>query len=120
MSSITFGTTAVLPARPATRLRLTVRGRRVLLAIAALPLAVGLVFAAVGGGSAIASGQETGTVDFETMMVLPGDSLWSIAQDIAPGTDPRTVIDEITQLNALPDGALMVGQELAIPAQYAN
>ena len=120
MSTITFSTAAVLPARPATRIRLTVRGRRVLLALAALPLAGGIAFAAIGGGSAIASGYDASavTTTFSTVTVLPGDTLWSIASEIAPAADPREVIGEITRLNMLQSGEIQIGQEIAIPAQY--
>ena len=121
MSTITFSSTAVLPARPATRLRLTARGRRVLLAAAALPLAVGIGVAALSGGSALASGESpSATASFETVTVMPGDTLWSIATSIAPQADPREVIGDITRLNMLEGGALQIGDELAIPAQYSR
>lgn len=122
MSTITFGTAAARPVRPATRLRLTVRGRRVMLALAALPLAGGLAFAAISGGSAIASGDETAatTASFTTVTVLPGDTLWSIASEVAPAADPREVIGEITRLNALPSGEIQIGQQISIPAQYED
>lgn len=120
MSSITFGT-AVVPSAPATRLRLTVRGRRVLLALAALPLAIGIGFAALSGGSAVASGEAgASAASFETVTVMPGDTLWSIAGEVAPDADPREVIGEISRLNLLRGEALQVGQEIAIPSQYAD
>src|SRR5690349_15862049 len=112
MSTITFGNAAVLPARPATKLRLTVRGRRVVLALAAVPLAAGIAFAALSGGSAMASGEQVATASFATVTVMPGDTLWSIAEGIAPGADPREVIGDITRLNLLRGGALQIGQEL--------
>ena len=120
MSTITFSSAAVLPARPATRLRLTARGRSALLALAAVPLAIGIAFAAISSGSAVASGEDVATATFETVTVMPGDTLWSIAEGIAPESDPRDVIGEITRLNMLQGGALQIGQELAIPAQYEN
>jgi Tfp pilus assembly protein FimV len=122
MSSISFSTATVIPApvRPATRLRLTARGRRVLLAAASVPLAIGIAFAAISGGSAIASGSETPVAAVETITVMPGDTLWSIASAIAPEADPRDVIGDISRMNLLRGGQLQIGQELAIPAQYAN
>src|SRR5690242_15410804 len=73
---------------PATRLRLTVRGRRVLAAAAALPAVIALAFAIVGGGAALAS-RDTGAPagSFTTVVVSSGDSLWSIAEEIAPAAD---------------------------------
>ncbi len=120
MSTITFGNAAIIPARPATRLRLTARGRRVVLAVASVPLAIGIAFAALSGGSAVASGEEVATASFETVTVMPGDTLWTIAESIAPGADPRDVIGDITRLNLLQGGALQIGQELAIPAEYSE
>ncbi|MFB7251751.1 LysM peptidoglycan-binding domain-containing protein [Microbacterium sp. NPDC056234] len=119
MSSITVTAPSVRPSAAATRLRLTTRGRRVLLALAALPLAIGLAFAALSGGSAYAGGEEVST-SFETVTVVPGDTLWSIAEDIAPDADPREVIQALQQLNLLDGGMLMIGEELAIPAAYAG
>ncbi|QNA93049.1 MULTISPECIES: LysM peptidoglycan-binding domain-containing protein [unclassified Microbacterium] len=122
MSSISFSTAAVIPAqaRPATRLRLTARGRGVLLALASLPLAAGIAFAALSGGSAAASGADTAVAAVETVTVMPGDTLWSIATAVAPNSDPRDVIGEISRMNLLRSGGLQVGQELAIPAEYTN
>jgi len=50
--------------------------------------------------------------------VHPGDSLWTIAQDVAPDSDPRDVIDDIVRLNALPSSVVDAGQSLAIPTAY--
>jgi hypothetical protein len=44
--------------------------------------------------------------------VLHGDTLWSIARQIAPDVDPRRVIDQIRQQNHLPSSGLIAGQEL--------
>ncbi|MFJ6534443.1 LysM peptidoglycan-binding domain-containing protein [Microbacterium sp. NPDC091662] len=122
MSSISLSTAAVIPAstRPSTRLRLTTRGRAVLLAFASVPLAIGIAFAALSGGSAIASGADSAAVSVETVTVMPGDTLWSIATSVAPDADPRDVIGEISRMNLLRGGELQIGQTLAIPAQYVN
>ncbi|HWS50423.1 MAG TPA: LysM peptidoglycan-binding domain-containing protein [Microbacterium sp.] len=123
MSTITFSTAAVVPAGSSTRLRLTVRGRRVLAALVSLPLAAGITFAAISGGSAIAAGGDapgSETASFETVTVMPGDTLWSIAVDVAPEADPREVIGEISRLNLLQDGVVQAGQELAIPAAFTG
>lgn len=120
MSTINITAPAVLPVRTATRLRLTIRGRRVLVALAALPLAAGIGFAAISGGSAIASAESAAAVDFDTVTVMPGDTLWSIAESLEEDVDPRTVISDIQRLNVLGSGSLQIGQQLAIPAQYSN
>lgn len=103
---------------PGTRLRLTVRGRRVLATLAALPAIIALSIAAVSGGAALASrdsGAPAGT--FTTVTVGVGDSLWSIAQEVAPAADPRDVVDAIVRLNALPGATVTAGQRLSVPIE---
>lgn len=105
----------------ATRLRITERGRRVLAALVALPIVVAVVIAVLSGGTALASLDEGGApVTFETINVMPGDTLWSLAGEIAPAADPRDVIDAIVSLNALPSSAIVPGQTLSIPAEYTK
>jgi hypothetical protein len=104
--------------RPAvrTRLRLTRRGRVVLTALAALPLVVGILVGSLASGGALA-GIDDGSrpVAFETVVVGAGDSLWGIAEQIAPSEDPREVILEIMRLNGLADAVVQPGQRLALP-----
>jgi Tfp pilus assembly protein FimV len=49
-----------------------------------------------------------------TYVVVSGDTLWSIAQRVAPGQDPRPVVDGMIEANGLHSG-LQAGQELLIP-----
>jgi len=49
-----------------------------------------------------------------TYVVEPGDTLWSIARRVAPGRDPRPVVDGLIEVNDL-RGGLQAGQELSIP-----
>lgn len=103
-----------------TRLRLTVRGRRVLAALAALPAVVAIGVAVISGGSALASRDDGAPAEaFTTITVSSGDSLWSIAEAVAPQADPRDVVDAIVRLNALDDVTVRAGHSLAIPAEYA-
>ena len=104
----------------ATRLRLTVRGRRVLAALAAAPAVIALSLAILSGGGALASGETSAPAGtFEQVTVMPGDTLWSIAEEVAPHEDPRDVVDAIMRLNALPSGSLTAGQSLAVPLEYS-
>jgi len=112
--------TALTVRGSSTRLRLTVRGRRVLAALAALPAVVAVSIAIIGGGSALASRDAGAPADsFPTITVSSGESLWSIAESIAPHDDPRDVVDAIVRLNALESVLVQAGQSLAIPAEYA-
>ena len=47
-------------------------------------------------------------------VVEPGDTLWSIARRVAPGRDPRPVVDALVESNDL-HGGLQAGQELSVP-----
>ncbi|WP_179559605.1 LysM peptidoglycan-binding domain-containing protein [Microbacterium sp. AK009] len=105
----------------ATRLRLTARGRRVLAFLAALPAVVALSVAMISGGSALATRADGATVgSFDTVTVQAGDSLWAIAERVAPAADPRDVVAAFSRLNGLDAGLVSAGQELAIPAEYAD
>lgn len=109
-----------IPATGRTRLRLTARGRRALAVVASLPAVVALSVAVVSGGGAIASsGHGAPAGSFATVTVMPGESLWSIAEQVAPAADPRDVVDAIMRLNALSSAALEAGQTVAIPTQYS-
>ncbi|MDY0909260.1 LysM peptidoglycan-binding domain-containing protein [Microbacterium sp. CFBP9034] len=105
---------------PSTRLRMTVRGRRVLASLAALPAVIAVGIAVISGGSALASRDAGAPADsFTTITVSSGESLWSIAESVAPHDDPRDVVDAIVRLNALDSVTVQAGQSLSIPAQYS-
>ncbi len=47
--------------------------------------------------------------------VVPGDTLWSLAERSAMGGDPREALDRIAQLNSLESSALQVGDTVLLP-----
>lgn len=102
----------------APRLRITARGRRALAVLVAAPVlalgALGVLQAATA-----TAGQEAVAVSYETVVVQPGETLWSIAAAVAPDVDPREVIADIQQLNGV-GGAIQPGQQLTIPAEYTR
>ena len=108
--------TAISISAPAPRLRITKRGRNLLLTIAAAPLAVAAFWFALNGGGATAT--LDGTAEFSTVTVQSGDTLWHIAETIAPAADPRDVIVELMQFNGLTSADVPAGFELAIPPKY--
>jgi hypothetical protein len=99
----------------ASRLRLTRRGRIVVTAMVAL-LAAGLSLAIAGAAQATghSASQRTGP-SLAQVVVRPGQTLWSVAENADPNSDPRQVIQQIAQLNALTSGTLMAGQRLWVP-----
>ena len=105
---------------PVTRLKITARGRKVLAAVIALPIILALgFFAMLGGGTAVATGTTSGA-EFDYLTVKAGQSLWGIAETLAPEADPRDVIAEIMSLNQLSESSVQPGQRIAVPAGIAD
>lgn len=102
--------------RPAPgHLRLTRRGRLVT-AAATLLIAV---LTLVGVVSRVGSLRESAPVPASApaqVVVAPGETLWSIAERVAPDRDPRTVVAGIQRLNDLPTAAVRAGQTLRLRA----
>ena len=109
------------PERPAPLppLRLTRRGRIVLIGIPLVLLAA-LLLSLAGFFNAPAkasdSAAELQTTSAVTVTVQPGQSLWGIAAAVAPDRDARDVVADIVQLNNLSAGAVFPGQQLFVPA----
>jgi len=104
---------------PATHLRLTRRGRAVFTTLAAVPLVLGAIGIALNGGMAAAEGTAgIGAAAFDYVTIEAGQSLWQLAEAIAPSEDPRDVIADIVNLNQLASEAVQPGQRLALPADY--
>jgi len=104
---------------PAPRLRLTARGRLVFGALAAIPIAILLTVAGINASDAAATHTATSN-DFTYVSVAPGQSLWQIATEIAPQSDPDEVVADILSLNQLASADVQPGQELAIPTEYSR
>jgi len=105
------------PAVARVRLRITRRGRGVLAVLGALPIVAGAFVFGLNGGGAVASG-ESSDVRFQYVTVRAGESLWSLAEDIAPDSDPRDVVSDLLSLNQLASAGLEPGQQLAVPSEY--
>jgi LysM repeat protein len=78
--------------------------RWALVLVAALAVMLALSRVAQGGEAAA------------TVVVQPGDTLWTIAAERYPGDDTRTRIDEIERLNNLSSPVIVVGETLRLPA----
>lgn len=92
-------------------LRLTRRGRLVILAML---LVVGAVvsLAITSSGAASSTAQ---AIPVQYVTVAPGDTLWSIAGEVAPDADRRDTVAQIIERNALPGSSVEAGQRLAVP-----
>lgn len=94
------------------RVRVTRRGRLVLVLVAAAALLFAISFGRTGSQAATATG--TGP-SLQQATVQPGETLWVVAQRIAPDNDPREVIAQIRRINHLQSSTLRAGQQLLLP-----
>lgn len=97
-------------------IRLTVRGRVVVVLLALACVAVALV--ALVGAPATAStpaslGAHSAVAD--RVVVQPGQTLWQLAQDAVPGADPRATIQRIKEMNGLSSSDIEAGRVLLVP-----
>jgi hypothetical protein len=103
---VTMAAMSMVPHPP---IRLTRRGRLVALLVLVL-LAAGVVaLVAAPGQAADPAGAPPTTI------VLPGDTLWSVAGRTDPGRDRFVVINEIRRLNGISDYTIHPGQRLIVP-----
>jgi len=102
-------------------LRLTRRGRLLLRGLplmvsAAVLTAAAAFFSGLLLAPAAVSSDRAGA-SLETVTVMPGDSLWSIATTAAPEADPYQAMSRIAELNSLEGRELEVGTVLFVPAE---
>jgi LysM repeat protein len=101
-------------------LRLTRRGRIVLVGLPLVLLAVVLISLAGilnSPAKAADSVSELSLTPTVSVTVQPGESLWGIAGAVAPQRDPRDVVADIVQLNNLDGGKVMPGQQIFVPSK---
>ena len=93
--------------------RLTRRGQ-----VVVVGLLLGLITAAfVLGRSAPSTAGPIGVAPaISATTVASGETLWAVANRIAPDRDPRDVVAQIRQLNRMGAAQLQVGQQLLLPA----
>jgi LysM repeat protein len=78
------------------------------LAVAVLAAAAGAALAVVVHGSAVTPNA--------TVVVRPGDTLWTIAADHYPADDVRGRVVDIERANGLQGPLIVVGETLQLPA----
>jgi nucleoid-associated protein YgaU len=111
---------AIAPARRGQPVRLTRRGRRVIAGFAAavaLAVAAALWLAAATGAQAANHGVAPGAVykSMTAVIVQPGQTLWSIALRAEPAADPRVVVSQIIEFNALSSDVVAPGERVWVP-----
>jgi nucleoid-associated protein YgaU len=96
----------VRSSRPAPRDRGRGLVRRLALGAAVVGVLLGFGFAHAVQGTA--------PVEYETVTVQPGDTLWGLAERRYPGEDVRARVAEIERANGLGDPVLHTGQTLRL------
>ncbi len=72
--------------------------------------------AVVAPDAAAAAVSADGTA--QTVVVGPGDTLWSIAEDSAPDSDPRPLVAALIEVNG--GASVQIGQQIIIPEQLLD
>ncbi len=104
-------TTASQPTTTAGHMRLTRRGRVLLLAAL-----VAILFGAFSLGRSVSEAAPPSAQPAQHLVtVQEGDSLWTLAHRVAPDNDPRDVVALIRDLNDLSSSGLTPGQTLVLP-----
>ena len=86
--------------------------------LVAAALGLGIVLTAAHAGVALGvtttSPERSPHPHVATIVVQSGDTLWSIAQRLAPGSDPRPIVDKLSA--ELGTSSPQPGQKLTYPA----
>lgn len=90
--------------------------RDLLVTLAAVVVAVLVMVAAVAVGRGafadVVPEAPASAASGATVVAQPGDTMWTIARRVQPGTDVRALVDELVALNGT---ALQPGQEVRLP-----
>ncbi|MEO6821237.1 MAG: LysM peptidoglycan-binding domain-containing protein [Candidatus Nanopelagicales bacterium] len=97
--------------------RLTHRGRRLRrTVVVVLALMITLVVLSVGLGAVSSASEGSDGPTTRTVVVQPGQTLWSLASEALPGMDPREAVSRVADLNGLgPSSRIVTGQPLLLP-----
>lgn len=112
MSTLSISPTFTTSRAPQSSLRLTRRGRAVVVLVALTLLLVAAFFL---GSVAVGSETPGQAEPTEVVMVGTGDTLWDIAAEINTDGDVRSTMRKIERLNALDSVGLSAGQKLRVP-----
>jgi len=111
--------TLVLP-RPAASdarpLRLTRRGRRLArTVVVVLALLAALVLSVASRQTPVQAGTGRAVTATTTVVVQPGQTLWTVARGLSADADLRETVARIQELNGLTSSTVRPGQNLIVP-----
>lgn len=118
MSTMTLSPTQINAGRVSTgsskagQVRLTRRGRTVVFVAALLVVMAAALFL---GNTSMATNHSGVDQPTEALVVESGDTLWSIAGEVAGEGEVRDMVHTIKELNALDSSMLMTGQTIFVP-----
>lgn len=92
--------------------------RRRRLAVVAVAIGMLLGIASFGRSADATSTPEADAAAAVLVVVQPGDTLWSIAETLAPESDPRPLVAELREIAG--PGSLQPGQLLTIPGSLVG
>jgi LysM domain len=94
-------------------IRLTRRGRLALLVAAVLCMMLGF---SLGDTLSFTAGTVGTPPASQSIVVQPGQTLWGIATQVAPHSDPRATVQQIIVANHLSSTGLQAGETLSVPS----
>jgi LysM repeat protein len=118
MNQIPRTTTAAHTHAPSGPVRLTRRGRAVVLLtlLSLLLIAFTLGRAAHSEAAGRTPGQTSAPLAAYTQTTVhQGETLWAVALRVSPGHDPRALVQQIRELNHLDSASVQAGQQLVLP-----
>lgn len=87
------------------------KARKNALLVLTMTLIVGLGTIAMG-----AQGGKAGQVCYESVLIHPGDTLWTIAEEYkAEGTKTEHMVEDILQLNGMRTTKIRSGEHILVP-----
>ena len=108
------------PAPVTSGVRLTRRGRAVVKILVTMAILLVVALAGLAGAASVqaaGSGAPARSVyrHLTATVVRPGESLWTLAIQAQPDADPRIVVQQIIDVNALPNSTVWAGERLWVP-----
>lgn len=91
--------------------------QRYRLARTTLGLSLLVLLGSVATSISTAANQAGGSSNYTQILVMPGESLWSIAAMVAPDAQINSVVADIVEINKLSSADLSAGMKLLVPSK---